>query len=273
MKFLNPKYIFFSIVLLSIGLSSLYAFKKYKNNASYFFDKAKYDAEISNIRLGLSKLSSSDIIEIRDLKDSWSAGIFLKVEKIDGDNLIFKKIGPQDGYTGSIVLLQNFYKENEESFPIVKMKLGDLKKAYTLNYDDSLGKQRKGMPLLNDGKKYEILEIASFFEPLYKVIESGSSTTNLPLLKDKKIFLTFENKGWASKIISAEKIEGGMEWNTNLPILVSTLDNSAFELTGINYTAGQKYKFKITAISDITNKKQVYLIEGTDHKKIIKRLQ
>jgi len=255
-----------SFILLSLAI--YWGHVEYKHYQSYLYSKARHEENISSIRSSIQNLTTSDAIEIEDVAYRYSSDrIFLKVEYKEKDEIMAAVVIIKEDYSNSLLSVELAYKERRDQLSLIPIKISDLHRAYTPDYDQSKTESMNTVEFLNDGRKFEIKRVERLFGPSIHDRNTGSYGEN--------ITIELCNYGWPAQITAIQTLEGGIKWTDELPKPVPTVTGSdypSFSIHGSEYKAGEKYKFKMTVV-DSLNRKQTYLIEGHDLQKTIQLLK
>jgi hypothetical protein len=258
--------IFPGIFLVALG--SYLIHEAYENHQSYLYRKNEHNEMVEHFRSNIANLTTSHVIKIEDVKDSYGDDIYLKIEEIDGENIVAAMIRRQHSYSKSLVEIEelyNYYKAGHSLLEI-PLKRSDFEQAYTPDYDHYRANKLNTRPLLLDQREFRIVEIDRLFGPSIHDRGTGSVSSD--------ISMALLNYGWPAEVVSLETLEGTVQWTNALPLEVPTVeghDYPSFHIHCTNYQRGDKYKFKMV-VKDSLDHTQTYIIEGHDLKKKITRL-
>lgn len=263
------KYYFLIIpAFLILALVSYFGHEQYQHHQSYLYNKKKHEELVNKIQQGLRQLSTTTVIQIEDVNNPYSSDrILLKVEEIHDQEVVVTLIELKNDYSKSLYKVEQLYNQNKGNLSLLPVKLSDLNQAYTPDYDQYNDNDKQTAPLLIDSRQFEIKSVDRLFEPSIHDRGTGSYGSS--------ISLELVNYGRPAEIIDIQPIEGNVEWTKDFPIPAPTagsLDYPSFNISGMGYTTGEKYKFKMI-LRDSLNHQQAYLIEGSNMEKTIQRLE
>lgn len=250
---------------LIVGLGIYFA-KEQISEYQYRQNRIKEHAEnIKNLEKELDRLSTSSVIEIEDITNSYSSqAIYLKVEEITGDEVTVSVLQQEKDYSGSIFRLEKMYNQNKNYLSTLPVKMSDLRNAYTPDYKKYNNYERNGADLLLDGRKFEIRKIEKFFCPVIR--EGGSEYYG-----NNELSMKFYNCGWPANLVEISTLEGSVTWQNSLPERIETVTSNEypnFYLNGAGYTYKSNLKFRIV-LQDSLNNRHSFIIEKTrDRKKV-----
>lgn len=253
---------FAGLVILGFILGEFF----YEQHQRYLEHKAEHEREIAVLRYKLNNLSTSDVIEIRDVKflNYSSTRTFLKIEIIDGDEISASVIEYQ-GDPQSLKSLERWYSLNKTAgrLTLVTFKRADLEKTYTPDYDQSDSDKKNSTPILRDEKSYVTLSINRFFGPAIQ--DRGTGWLREDFTMDLK------NTGWPGNVTKLETLEGTMEWVDSLPMSIPTSPGyEYFTLHGAHYKYPDPYKFRMTVV-DSLGREHLFIVEGSGYEKTVLR--
>lgn len=232
----------------------------------YSYQKNEYLNKVEDIENHLSGLSFNSIIQLKKLNQPYSDdSYFLKVEKMEGDNITFSLLQKSD-YSISQKVLESLYVERFDSLPQITIDRNLLYQCITKDFDNYSDLKRNGQALFHDSEKYEIYEMFQIFSPALK--ENGSSQSYN--------FLSFNigNTGTPAQLISIENLEGDLQWENTLPQAVGASEYSwqtTLRLEASNFKKDQPYKFRLLLKDDL-GEGYKYELTGKNNNLKIKRI-
>lgn len=263
------RYLLILPAIVVVGLSSWFIHSEYEDYQHYTYRKKEHNEKVENFRKHLGNLSTSHLIKIEDIKDAYSDDVYLKIEEIDGEEIIAVLISHKKKYSNSLVEIEsiyNLYKDNN-SLPIVIFDREDLELAYTPEYDDYTAYKRNTRRLLDDEREFQIIEIDQLFGPSIHDRGTGS-------IGSGGLSVELLNYGWPADIVSVEALEGNIDLGDDLPLKAPTVNGSdypSFRLNLENYERGERYKLKMV-LRDSLEHTQTYIIEGQNLEKKVQRI-
>lgn len=206
------------------------------------------------------------MIEIEEPDSYSSKEIYLKVEEVTKDELVVSVIERENDYNESVYSIEKLYNQNKNYLSTIPVKISDLKRAYTSDYDLYRRDKREGVALLMDNRKFEIRRIEKLYCPLIKVGE-------VEYVRDSTIEMNFINCGWPADLVEIENIEGIVNWQNQLPEYIPTITSNNypnFYIVGSNFENNNKLKFRIVLRDSLDNRHR-FIIERNKDTKIITR--
>jgi len=254
----------------AVGFLSYFIAEKIKYHQYRVEQEAAYNATRDELKMEFSKLSASHIIGLEEVPDNYAYDkTILKITGINGNDVHVSIMKISNGNNLSLPAIDTFYKTNINTFETAIIHKADISKAILPDYDTWIEKDKHGVDLLHNGKKYIIASIHRLYVPDIRNASFLSYTNDA-------ISMSFINQGWPASIVSVENIEGNIKWDDPLPIDAPSAVNGSrpeIMLHGLNYKPGQAYQFKIVTEADPEYARQVYLVEGKDEERTIKRLE
>lgn len=256
--------IFPSFILIGLGIyfgNEAYEDYQYRKKR-----EAEHQLKIKEFENALSHITTNDLIEIEEPNSYSSKEIYLKVEEVTKDELVVAVIERENDYNESVYIIEKLYNQNKNYLSTIPVKISDLKRAYTSDYDLYRRDKREGVALLMDNRKFEIRRIEKLYCPLIKVGE-------VEYVRDSTIEMNFINCGWPADLVEIENIEGSVNWQNQLPEYIPTITSNNypnFYIVGSNFENGNKLKFRIVLRDSLDNRHR-FIIERNKGTKIITR--
>lgn len=254
------------IALLILGSAHL-VYQKQLSIKSKAYREAKFNYELQNIDYTLKNLNKDCIIKLEEAKEfSYGDNIYLKVEEISGENITFSSFICKS-YSPTIkeVLDCSTNLENM-SIDFFEINKNTLEKAYAHSFSEYDNGNFKGVKLLNKDINYRIKEIYDTKAP--NITNSGGSGRSL----DEGYF-NFENSGATGTLTKIKVIEGNLKFTNELPeeIREATDFKTRFSINFKGFEKNKPFKFTFTIV-DQKNKEHIFLIEGVNFERSMKRV-
>jgi uncharacterized RDD family membrane protein YckC len=264
----GARYFLILPLFLILGLGGYWAHEKYDDYKSYVYRKNEYNAKTAETERALRHLSTNDIIKIKDIEKEYSSEAFyLKVEKIEGDMISTSFFYFEDGYKVNFPKFGKYYEQSKQNLLPVTFKKSDLFKAYTKDYDDYKGNKKSFANLLDDARKFEIESIHQLYAPILEDRGTGGSSYN-------SLSLEILNKGWVGYIVEMKNLKDTLKWENELPQRIEAVGDyeTQFSFRASNYPYDTPYKVKIV-VEDTLKRRQTYILEGVNLKRMLKRVE
>ncbi len=249
-----------------IGLGIYFGNEAYEDYQYRKKREAEHQLKIKEIENSLNQITTNDLIQIEEPNSYDSKEIYLKVEEIAKEELVVAVLEKENDYNESVYSVEKLYNQNKNYLSTIPIKINDLKKAYTSDYDLYRRDKREGVALLMDNRKFEIRRIEKFNCPIIKV-------GGVEYVRDSTIEMSFFNSGWPADLVEIENIEGGVEWQNQLPEHIQTITSDEypnFYIVGVGYKKDERLKFRIV-LRDSLDKRHSFIIEKLKDTNIVTR--
>jgi hypothetical protein len=235
----GKKYLLAIPVVLAMWGQGYLGMEEYKDYQFYQSQKKLYDKKIANIESALAHLTTDHFIK---LDDSNGKNPVLKIEEIGKDE-VFVSVIDIDEYGVTKVGVGNYYDKNSSMLMKLTLKISDLQKAYTKEYEDYDEYRRSYAKLLQGDVDFQIEEI---FVNDMPALTSRSRAG----IGDDDIYLDFENSGWGSTLTGIKNIKGDVVWTNELPLEVSgaveKYSRPTFTINGTGFKRNKEHQVQIT---------------------------
>lgn len=244
-------------LFIIIGFGTNFGVEKIHDYRYYKAQKEQHEQKFEQIENMLKNLKENYVLEIKEVKRDYGPSIFLKVEDVGKDMVVFAKFTINDDYSPSSYQIEKHFLIKQYTYPIVEINKSELFSCITMDYDSYKKDKRNGADIFNDGKKYEIVEIHRLFTPHLKY--NGFACNN------GSIDFYIKNSGASGQLLSIKNIEGVLNWQMELPTKIevgSGYSGSILSLHANNFKPDQSFRF-IFEVQDSIGGKQSYIMQGT----------
>ncbi|WP_422091796.1 hypothetical protein [Tenacibaculum ovolyticum] len=250
----TPWYSFLGFILIFIMYFSIFLNFQYKDFTDKQTDIKDYEKKALQNEKELNNLNTNHLINLTPSPSNNSYYRYsmdklpLKVEKINGDSILLKKLyGNKLKYSNNTDILE-YYFINKNLVDSIWLKKETLKRAIYLDYNDVYeNKKEAGIDFFNENKKYIIIDIESIQDNIYlKFIENKYNKEELSI--------TLINYGEPCEIIKIENMLGkhqifpnNIKWSNQLPQYLKSNNGigEKFYLKGLRPNKSYSYNFKI----------------------------
>ncbi|WP_158977315.1 hypothetical protein [Cellulophaga sp. L1A9] len=246
----TPWYSFLVFILIFIMYFSIFCNLQYKSFKDKQSDIKNYEKKALQNKKELNNLNTNYLIKLTPSNSPYymykTDRFPLKVEKINGDSILLKKLFPNKLKYSSNKNLLEYYFINKNLVDSIWIKKETLKSTIYLDYDKVYESEKEvGLDFFNENKKYIISDI-----------ESIEGRIVLQFIENKfnkeEISITLINYGEPCEIIKIENVfdnymfPNNIKWSNQLPQYLKSNNaiGEKFYLKGPNPNNG-KYSYNI----------------------------
>lgn len=187
-------------------------------------------------------------------------GKALKIEKIEGDEIICKELVKKKSYDMNYYGLEELYKQQKDTATVYRFTKKDFINAIPKNMMEMDDSKRNGTEFFDQYAKYEISDIYTLNAPF---IEEGAVKNDQVIGPDSDIQqISFRNIGKSGKLISMKTMDGKANWTDTFPVKIKGSNNysDSFILNVNNLKVKDTFIAEME-IADSLNNRQKYKIE------------
>lgn len=184
----------------------------------------------------------------------------LKVEKIEGDEIVCKELVKKDAYSMNYYGLNELYKQQKDTATVYRFKKSDFMNAVPKNVREIDDTKRNGSHFFDQYRKYEIKNVYTLNAPMIEEAQISNDRNTIDPSEIKQ--LSFRNIGKSGKVMSIKTVEGNATWTDKFPITIMGSNNSSDSfLVNVGNLKAKDTFIADMEIVDSLNNKQTYKVE------------
>lgn len=205
----------------------------------------------------IQNINSDQAFTLRELGSQDYEVVILKVEKVNGNEVVCRKIIHPKTFTTGYFDVQELYRQQKDSAETYILNKQDFQNAapkYLTEMDDS---RRNGADFFKNGKKYEIKNIYTLSSPVLAEPNYWSEDE----YRRSAIGIIFQNNGKSGKILSVKNLEGDVKWTDHFPVDIknSKKDGNIY-LKAENLKPDENFSVELL-VEDSLKHRQLYRVD------------
>ncbi|KQR92495.1 hypothetical protein ASG01_11290 [Chryseobacterium sp. Leaf180] len=185
----------------------------------------------------------------------------LKIEKVNGNEIICKKLVQDQTYSSNYFAARDIYQKQKDTAELVKIERQDFTKALTQTYGNTENPEKNGVDFFKNGNRYEIENIYSIASPY---LENANLRYGLYNNSRDISGVMMTNNGKLGTLTKIKNISGNIKWENQLPMQVTPPESgqNGLYLKAKNIQRDSDFETDLY-IRDSLNNQQIYRIIKT----------
>ncbi len=218
----------------------------------------KYEGDFR--RSSVDNINPNQIYILKRLGSMVYEGKALKIERIEGNEIVCKELVKKDTYDLNYYGIVDLYKNQKDTATVYRFTKKDFINAIPKNIREMDEEKRNGTNFFDEYGKYEIRDIYTLNAP---VIEEGKMEQEYSMKNRSNVQrISFKNIGKSGRILSIKTTEGKVIWKDKFPIMIkgSNTYSDWFSVHVDNLKAEDTFSADME-IADSLNNRQMYKVE------------
>ncbi|MGU3376096.1 RDD family protein [Chryseobacterium sp. M5A1_1a] len=218
----------------------------------------KYEGDFG--RNSVENINSNQVYILKRLGSMIYEGKALKIERIEGNEIICKELVKKDTYDLNYYGLIDLYKQQKDTATVYRFTKNDFMNAIPKNIREMDEEKRNGTNFFDQYGTYEIKNIYTLNAPF---IEEGEIKQEYSMKNRSNVQqISFKNIGKSGRVISIKTVEGKVIWKDKFPIKImgSNTYSDRFLVNVGDLKAEDTFSADME-VADSLNNKQMYKIE------------
>lgn len=205
----------------------------------------------------IQNINSDQAYVLRDLGYHDYEVVILKVEKVNGNEVICKKIIQPKTYTASFLSVREAYQQQKDTAQTYILDKKDFLNAAPKNLNEMDDLLRNAVDFFKNGKRYEISNIYTLSSPVLEEPNFWSEDE----FRRTSIGIIFRNYGKSGKIVSVKNLEGEVKWTDHFPVEIKNPETDGnIYLKAENLKPNENFSVEIL-VEDSLKHRQLYRVD------------